>query len=141
MADAPGRARRVLALVLGVPAAFLLLLSLSRPILGDAGDAFDPLLSATCHRLSSRSLPLPWGESGLCARCTSFWSGMTAGSLLLLRPRLRPPFWSGLLLVIPLIADGMLQQYTPYESTTVLRVLTGLMAGLGIPVLAMGSVR
>jgi len=139
MADGTGRTRRILALVLGIPAAMLFLASISRPILGDAGDAVDPLLSATCHRLPSRSLDLPWGVSGLCARCTSFWFAMAAGSVLLLRPGLRPPFWSGLLLIMPLILDGLLQKYTAYESITLLRVLTGLFAGLGIPVLAMGS--
>jgi uncharacterized membrane protein len=137
MADGTVRTRRVLALILGIPAAFLFLLSIARPILGEAGDAADPLLSATCHRLPSRSLHLPWGTSGLCARCTSFWCAMAAGSILLLHPRLRPPFWSGLLLILPLVIDGLLQKHTAYESTVLLRVLTGLFAGLGIPVLAM----
>jgi len=138
MADRSERIRRVLALVLGIPAALLLGLSLARPILRDAGNSVDPLLSATCHRLPERSLQLPWGTCGLCARCTAFWSGVAAGSVLLLRPRLRPPFWSGFLLVLPLVADGLLQQHTSYESTNLLRVLTGFPAGLGIPVLAMG---
>jgi uncharacterized membrane protein len=137
MADGTGRTRRILALVLGIPAGILFLLSITRPLLGEAGDVVDPLLSATCHRLPSRSLHLPWGVSGLCARCTSFWFAMAAGSILLLRPGLRPPFWSGLLLFLPLVIDGLLQKYTAYESITVLRVLTGLSAGLGIPVLAM----
>lgn len=44
----------------------------------------------------------------------------------------------GMLLCLPLIADGFLQLLTPYESTNLKRVLTGIPFGLGLGVL-MGS--
>lgn len=141
MADRQYRVRRVLALAIGIPSALFFLMSMARPLMGDSGSTFDPVLSATCHRLPSRSLHLPWGTTGLCARCTSFWFAMAAASGLLLQLKRRPPFWTGLLLFVPLVVDGLMQKYTPYESTNLLRVITGLAAGAGIPFLALGENR
>jgi len=44
----------------------------------------------------------------------------------------------GFLLCLPLILDGFLQLLTPYESTNVKRVLTGLPFGFGVGVLVCG---
>ena len=41
----------------------------------------------------------------------------------------------GLLLCLPLIADGFLQLLTPYESTNFKRVLTGVPFGFGLGIL------
>ena len=41
----------------------------------------------------------------------------------------------GMLLCLPLIADGFLQLLTPYESTNIKRVLTGIPFGLGLGIL------
>jgi len=139
MADREYRVRRALALAIGIPAAVFFLMSVTRPLIGEAGSPVDPVLSATCHRLPSRSLHLPWGLTGLCARCTSFWFAMATAPALLYHLKRRPPFWTGLLLFIPLVVDGLMQKYTPYESTNLLRVLTGLTAGTGIPFLALGE--
>lgn len=127
-----------LALLLGIPAVIFFLLSVTGPVLGKTGDIFDTVLSATCHRLPSRSILLPWGTSGLCARCTAFWFGIAAGISIMYPGILRIRFWIGSLFLLPLIADGTVQSFTGYESTNLLRIFTGLTAGMGISILAFG---
>ncbi|MCK5065756.1 MAG: DUF2085 domain-containing protein [Candidatus Fermentibacteraceae bacterium] len=133
------KGRTILALLLGVPAAVFFLLSVAFPVLGKTGDIFDPILSATCHRLTERCIQMPWGTTGLCARCTAFWFGLAVGISFMYPGIIRIPFWTGVLFLIPLIIDGVVQSVTPYESTNVLRVLTGLTAGTGISILIFGK--
>ncbi|MFO8183168.1 MAG: DUF2085 domain-containing protein [Candidatus Aegiribacteria sp.] len=132
--------RLVLALMLGVPSFLLFALSMAGPLTGKACGFLDPALSAVCHRLPSRSVLLPWGYSALCARCTAFWLGAAAGTVLMYRPAIRVPFWAGIPALLPLAVDGLLQYHNIYQSGNLLRMLTGLAAGLGITVLFFGNV-
>ena len=131
--------RMILALLLGVPAAIFFLLSVTFPVLGKTGEIFDPILSATCHRLPERCIQMPWGTSSLCARCTAFWFGLAIGISFMYPKIIRIPFWTGALFLIPLIIDGVVQSVTAYESTNILRSLTGLAAGAGISILIFGK--
>ncbi len=92
----------------------------------------DRFLSATCHRFPARCIDLPWGMSGLCARCTAFWSGMALGALIpdRLSGRIGPP--AAALLILPLAADGLMQHLGLYESSFLMRTATGLLAGAGV---------
>ena len=127
-----------MALLLGLPSLLLFMLSVLRPLMDGAGNPADTLLSALCHRLPSRSISLPWGHSGLCARCTAFWLGLGTGVVAMYRPVLRLPFWIGLPLLVPFLADGLFQLHTSYLSSNPVRVLTGLAAGLGAAVVFLG---
>jgi len=133
--------RLILVLLLGIPAGLMFLFSIGRPAMGTGGNFIDPVLSATCHRMPSRCLMLPWGITGLCARCTAFWLGLATGTLILYKPVIRIPFWSGFPALLPLVADGMLQYHSSYESTNFLRLITGLAAGFGISVILLGRTR
>ena len=135
------RGRLVLAILLGVPAGLMFLFSIGRPVMGSSENAIDPVLSASCHRMPSRCIALPWGVSGLCARCTALWLGLAAGILLMYRPMIRIPFWTGFPLLLPLIADGLLQYHSVYESSNLIRSVTGLAAGFGIAVIILGRMR
>lgn len=130
------RGRLVLALLLGVPSLLLFTLSVLRPLF--TIEVAEPLLSALCHRRPDRCLPLPWGTTALCSRCTAFWLGLASGTAVIVSGRFRPPFWTGLPLLAPLLADGMLQLHTSYESGNLLRTATGLAAGLGISIVVLG---
>jgi len=123
--------------------AFLLLLaavsllffaaSLVQPALsGGASRQLGELLGKTCHRYPHRSLHLPWGTSGLCARCTAFWAAAGLACLGLMAGMRPPGLAAGLLLILPLALDGGLQYAGLYESTNFLRILTGLAAGSGV---------
>ena len=130
-------ARTFLALAAAVISLIFLFLSLFHGLIPSGpADAADPLLSAVCHRHPSRSLQLPWGFTGLCTRCTAFWAGMLAGSLLILGRKPSIPLTAAVLLIVPLIVDGSLQYSGLYESTSLLRSVTGAAAGFGLASLA-----
>jgi uncharacterized membrane protein len=57
------------------------------------------------------------------------------------RPMIRIPFWTGFPLLLPLIIDGLLQYHSVYESSNLIRSLTGIAGGFGISVIIMGRMR
>ena len=121
-------------IIAGTVSLVLLLLSLLIPFLPESlSRSADPVLSAACHRLPSRSIQLPWGVSGLCARCTAFWGGVTAGvAMILLTRRKALGLPVAFILLLPLILDGSLQYLGLYESSNTVRVVTGASCGLGL---------
>ncbi len=135
------RGRLAIAILLGVPACLMFLFSIARPVMSSSENFIDPILSASCHRMPSRCIALPWGVSGLCARCTAFWLGLSAGILAMYKPMIRVSFWTGFPLLLPLIADGLLQYHSLYESSNLIRSVTGLAAGFGIAVIILGKMR
>lgn len=88
-----------------------------------------PLLGMTCHRLPHRSFS--WAP-GLCARCSFFWIGILASSLLMFFRRIPGTIYLGLFLIAPMVIDGSLQLIGLYESTNIIRLITGLSAGIGL---------
>ena len=42
-----------------------------------------------------------------------------------------PPVWTAVVLLLPLMVDGLVQLLTPYESTNLRRVITGILFGYG----------
>jgi len=129
--------RLALALILGLPAALLFLLSILRPVAADSGSLVDPVLSAICHRIPDRCLVTPSGVTGLCGRCTFFWFGLAAGSFVLYHRPMTVPLSAGLLMVLLMAADGFLQYRSIYDNSF-MRCLTGLSAGAGIAVIFLG---
>ncbi len=43
-----------------------------------------------------------------------------------------PPFWTVLLLMVPLIVDGTVQKLTSYESGNIRRLITGILFGMAL---------
>lgn len=91
-----------------------------------------PLLGITCHRLPERSFT--WAP-GLCARCTFFWVGTFFASLLMLFRKLPGSICIGLLMIAPMALDGSFQFMGLYESTNLMRLLTGFLGGTGFCIL------
>lgn len=83
-----------------------------------------------CHCRADRSFFYKGRPFPLCARCTGELAGIL---VLLLTWVLRHPsaVWS-LCLLVPLIADGMLQLCTSYESGNLRRLVTGSLFGYGL---------
>lgn len=92
-----------------------------------------------CHSFPERSLSYNGRYCGLCARCTTMYSG---GLLAILSF----PVWSdsvstltgllvGFLLITPAGIDGTTQMFGSRESNNKLRVTTGLLLGIGIPMI------
>lgn len=127
------RVRLIAFLIIGIPSILFLTSSLLFDVMPESiRTVTDPILSATCHQLESRCLRLPWGTTGLCARCTSFWAGLFLASAGFLLFRIRGVMWLGIFLIIPLVIDGGFQYLGFYESSNLARVLTGFLAGTGL---------
>lgn len=91
-----------------------------------------------CHCRPDRSFFVRGIQFPLCARCTGQLVGaLTAlGTLWIARPAL--PVLA--LLLVPLIADGIIQLCTAYVSTNPRRFVTGVLFGYALTVLFLCSV-
>jgi len=91
-----------------------------------------------CHQLANRSYFINGNEMPVCARDLGLFVGLAAGFgvATFYRYKINPVLL--LLGLIPMGIDGGLQLVTSYESTNILRLITGLIAG-GSMALLMGS--
>ena len=116
-----------------------------------------------CHQKHERSLEINGNQMPVCTRDVGIFFGLFVGGVvfhrrgwnrwtvrdtclsLLPEAWLQPVYASnrrtlvwlgvGVLLCMPLILDGFLQLLTPYESTNIKRVLTGVPFGFGLGIL------
>ncbi|MFP7486478.1 DUF2085 domain-containing protein [Priestia filamentosa] len=91
-----------------------------------------------CHRMKERSITIRGYTFPLCARCMSILIGYLFFPILLLVPSLIP-LWIGVLLNIPMILDGWTQKQGYRKSNNTLRVITGLLCGLGQSIIIVDS--
>ena len=83
-----------------------------------------------CHCRPERSFHWRGAQFPICARCTGELIGILSG--LLTHGVWHPgAVWSGILL-IPLVADGVIQMCTPYESRNLRRLWPGVLFGYGL---------
>lgn len=82
--------------------------------------------SPICHQLPERSFFLFGHQLPVCARCTGIYFGAFLGSFCAREKA--PPRWVFIGGVTPLVLDGVTQLFFR-ESTNVLRLITGLLAG------------
>lgn len=82
-----------------------------------------------CHCRPERSLFLGGRKFPICARCTGELAGILTGMVCCFF--FRPSVWICVILMLPMILDGLVQQLTSYESTNVKRLLTGTLFGFG----------
>lgn len=102
---------------------------------------FDFIGSAVCHQMAERSFI--WGDlqSPVCARCTGIEAGLLFGVVFLWlagRKNGNRPFSLGSSLLaglsfLPIAIDGVGSYLGFWESTNLMRVVTGAMAGYGLP--------
>jgi uncharacterized membrane protein len=88
-----------------------------------------------CHQLPDRSLFLNGNEMPVCARDIGIMMGLVIGMAAALLWHQRFRFLWAVLLFLPMLADGGLQAITSYQSTNTLRLITGLLAGIGASLL------
>ena len=87
-----------------------------------------------CHQMPSRSFFFGRFQVGLCERDLALYGGACLAGVVfaVVRDRVRPlpvPVW--LILIAPLILDGVTQLLGLRSSTWQLRTITGLLAGVG----------
>ena len=83
-----------------------------------------------CHQLPERSFTLGHYQLPLCARCTGVLLGQCCGLLLWLAG-VRPSALLCAALLLPLLADWLVQRAGLLESTNLRRLITGVLAGVG----------
>jgi uncharacterized membrane protein len=91
---------------------------------------FYNLGDANCHQRAERSFFLNGNQLPFCARCTSIFFGLAIGAALLIFISLELQLFWILLGLVPMALDGGLQLITDYESTNIMRFLTGSLAGI-----------
>ena len=84
-----------------------------------------------CHQRPDRSFFIKGRQLPLCARCTGILAGYIVGIVLAVATKCMHYPWF-LILLIPMIVDGCLQQIKGIESNNLRRLCTGVMGGIGI---------
>ncbi len=83
-----------------------------------------------CHHKKERSFHIRGKQFPICARCTGELFGIIIS--LCLFAFIHINIIVAFLIMIPMIADGLLQYLTSYESTNIKRFVTGFLFGYGL---------
>ena len=84
-----------------------------------------------CHQRASRSFFLNGNQMPYCARCTAIFTGLAVGMTVVLFIFIDDIKWWLLVIgFVPLGIDGTVQLVTTYESNNILRLVTGMLAGI-----------
>jgi uncharacterized membrane protein len=95
-----------------------------------------------CHQKADRSLFFNGNEMPFCARCTAIWLGIALGLgfMVLYSIELNEKFLVAIILgLVPIGIDGVGQLFGLWESTNLVRFMTGLLAG-GVCGVAIGVI-
>ena len=101
-------------------------LSFPANIVYSIGDIF-------CHQISERSLYLNGNQMPFCSRCTAIWFGLAIGLAIMIfySIKLNDKFLLIVILgILPLGIDGIGQLIGLWDSTNLIRVITGLITGV-----------
>ena len=136
--------RIVLAVLTPVPALILAAsVVCSWAIAAGASERWRLAFRLLCHGIEERCLALFGVPMPLCARCVAIYVGLLAGlalfvALPFVRERVLRPV--AFLAVTPLAIDGLTQLAGLRESTNLLRISTGLIAGVAFGMWALSAV-
>jgi uncharacterized membrane protein len=86
-----------------------------------------------CHQKSERSFILNSNQMPFCSRCTAIWVGLTIGLgfIIFYRVKLNEKLLLFLIIgIAPMALDGIGQLLNLWESTNLIRVITGLIVGI-----------
>ena len=84
-----------------------------------------------CHQKPERSFFWKGKQFPVCARCTGIYLGYLSFPLFNFE-LIELSSWICVLLFAPTIIDGLTQAFCKRESNNVLRLITGLIAGVGL---------
>ncbi|MCK5772446.1 MAG: DUF2085 domain-containing protein [Thermoplasmata archaeon] len=85
-----------------------------------------------CHQLTERSYQLNGNQMPVCSRDVGLFAGLLMGGIVGMFLSRRFPMTFLLIALAPMLLDGGTQALTSYESFNLLRVTTGLVAGIGL---------
>lgn len=84
-----------------------------------------------CHQLKERSFHYRGKQMFVCSRCFGILFGYIILSPILFFLGLKIGFYS-IILLVPLVFDGLLQYFKILKSTNFRRLVTGLIGGIGL---------
>lgn len=119
----------LLALAVGIVPAAALGVTAARA--GGAPEWVELPFRLVCHGIDARSLTMFGAVMPICARCFALYLGGLAGiaAFFALRPRRPLPLAALLVALAPMAIDGLTQAAGLRESSNLIRVLTGSLAG------------
>jgi uncharacterized membrane protein len=86
-----------------------------------------------CHQKAERSLFINGNQMPFCTRCTAIWLGFAVGLgfMVFYKIQLNEKFLFLILIgIVPIGIDGVGQLLQLWESTNIIRLITGLFAGI-----------
>ena len=95
-----------------------------------------------CHQKAERSFFINDNQMPFCSRCTAIWLGLVIGLgfMVFYKIQLNEKFLFAILIsFVPIGVDGIGQLFGFWESTNVIRVITGLLIG-GVCGVALGVI-
>jgi uncharacterized membrane protein len=105
----------------------------------DSIEKMNPLAAAVyllgdseCHQLLDRSFVINGNQMPFCSRDLGIFIGLVAGMALAFSGRLKVGWKIALLLLVPMGLDGGAQLISSYGSNNLLRLATGILAGIGL---------
>ncbi len=98
-----------------------------------AGEGTYAFLHNICHQFPTRCLWIDGRPVALCARCIAGYTGILIGAIVLrCYWKYRARAVIGLALFALATLDPWVQLLTPYSSNNVLRIITGIVGGVGV---------
>jgi len=85
-----------------------------------------------CHQIAERSFFINGNQMPFCARCTAIWLGIAIGLgfMVFYKIQLDEKFLFAIIIgLVPIGIDGVGQLFGFWESTNIIRLITGLLAG------------
>jgi uncharacterized membrane protein len=95
-----------------------------------------------CHQIAERSFFINGNQMPFCVRCTAIWLGVAVGLgfMVFYKIQLDEKFLFAIIIgFVPIGVDGIGQLFGFWESTNIIRLITGLLAG-GVCGLAIGII-
>ena len=114
----------------------LVAISDNEDTINDMGFPWDFVYSAgdrLCHQKAERSFFINDNQMPFCSRCTAIWLGFAIGLgfMVFYKIQLNEKFLFAILLsLVPIGVDGIGQLFGFWESTNIIRVITGLLVGV-----------
>ena len=84
----------------------------------------------TCHQMYERSFTYKGYQFPVCARCTGIFVGNIIGVFLYIM-NFKISIRTGIVLILIMTVDGLLQLFKIKDSTNIRRLITGNFAGIG----------
>jgi uncharacterized membrane protein len=85
-----------------------------------------------CHQIHSRSFTIFHYQFPVCARCSGIYLGNIVSILIIILTDIHLDYTLCIVIMLPMVLEGLYQMFTNYTSNNFKRMITGFMFGIGI---------